>query len=118
MKMVFKELFLFAPHEKVARKIEFKEGINIITSSQVDGNEKGKSVIMRSLYHALGAEALFASKWETKNKIFVLRFSIDEKEYYIYRSADLYKLFDGNRQLLFVETKSSDLAEKLKTITD
>lgn len=117
MKMVFKELFLFAPHEKVARKIEFKEGINIITSSQVDGNEKGKSVIMRSLYHALGAEALFASKWETKNKIFVLRFSIDEKEYYIYRSADLYKLFDGNRQLLFVETKSSDLAEKLKTIT-
>ncbi len=117
MKMVFKELFLFAPHEKVARKIEFKEGINIITSSQVDGNEKGKSVIMRSLYHALGAVALFASKWETKNKIFVLRFSIDEKEYYIYRSADLYKLFDGNRQLLFVETKSSDLAEKLKTIT-
>lgn len=117
MKMVFKELFLFAPHEKVARKIEFKEGINIITSSQVDGNEKGKSVIMRSLYHALGAEALFASKWETKNKIFVLRFSIDKKEYYIYRSADLYKLFDGNRQLLFVETKSSDLAEKLKTIT-
>lgn len=117
MKMIFRELFLFSPHEKVAKRVEFNEGINIITSSQIDGNEKGKSVIMRSLYHALGAEALFASKWETKNKIFILHFSIDEKEYYIYRSADLFKLFDGSKQLLFVETKSSDLAERLKSIT-
>lgn len=117
MKMIFRELFLFSPHEKTAKRIEFKEGINVITSSQIDGNEKGKSVIMRSLYHALGAESLFASKWETKNKIFILRFTIDDKGYYIYRSADLYKLFDDNRQLLFVETKSSILAEKLQGIT-
>jgi len=117
MEMIFKELFLFSPHEKAAKRIEFKKGINVITASQLDGNEKGKSVIMRSLYHTLGAEALFASKWETKNKIFVLHFAIDSVEYYMYRSADLFKLFDSDRQLMFVATKSSEVAEKLKAIT-
>ena len=117
LKMIFKELFLFSPHDKLARRIEFQEGINIVTSSQVDGNDKGKSVIMRSLYHTLGAEALFAPKWEPKNKIFILHFSVDETTYYLYRSADLYKLFDGNRKLISVATKSSELAEQLKNIT-
>lgn len=117
MKMMFRELYLFSPYEKVGKRVEFKEGINIITSSQFDGNEKGKSVIMRSLYHALGADALFSPKWAVKNKIFVLRFAIDENEYYIYRSADLYKLFNVDRTLIFVATKSSELAKKLKEIT-
>ena len=117
MKMVFKELYLYSPHEKVAKRIVFADGINIITSSQVDGNEKGKSVILRSLYHALGAESLFAAKWDTKNKIFILKFAIDSVEFYIYRSSDLYKLFDSEKKLLFVATKSRELAEKLKNIT-
>ena len=62
MKMTFKELYLYSLHEKVAKRVVFDDGINIITSSQTDGNEKGKSVILRSLYHILGAERLFASK--------------------------------------------------------
>lgn len=53
MKMLFKDLYIFSPSEKSARKISFKEGINIITSSKTDGTNRGKSVIMRSLYHAL-----------------------------------------------------------------
>ena len=117
MKMIFKELFLFSPHDKLARRIEFQEGINIITSSQIDGNDKGKSVIMRSLYHALGAEALFAPKWEVKNKIFILHFLVDDTSYYIYRSADLYKLFDKSKKLISVTTKSSELSEQLGAIT-
>jgi len=117
MKMIFKELYLYSPHEKVAKRVVFDDGINIITSSQTDGNEKGKSVILRSLYHTLGAEGLFASKWETKNKIFILKFAIDTAEYYIYRSSDLYKVFDAEKKLLFVATKSSELAEKLKNLT-
>lgn len=57
MRLIFDELYLFDPSEKLAKKIEFCDGINIITSSQEDGNDRGKSVIMRSLYHSLGAEA-------------------------------------------------------------
>ena len=53
MKMLFKELYLFSPREKLARCIRFSDGINVITSSQEDGTNRGKSVVMRSLYHSL-----------------------------------------------------------------
>ena len=64
MKMTFKELFLFSPHEKKAKIITFENGINVITSNQEDGTDRGKSVVMRSLYHALGAESFFEAKWD------------------------------------------------------
>ena len=118
MKMIFRELYLFSPHEKKARRIEFKDGINVITSNQEDGTDRGKSVIMRSLYHALGAESFFEVKWDTKSKIYILKLDIDQNTYYMYRSADLYKFFDGNKNLLFVSSRSQELAERLKDYTD
>lgn len=117
MKMLFKELYLFSPTDESARKVEFQPGINIITSSQEDGTNRGKSVIMRSLYHTLGAEAHFENKWEGKNKVYILHFSIEESDYYIYRAANLYKVFDSDKNLLFITTKSRELSEQLKTIT-
>ena len=117
MKMTFKELYLFSPQEKKAKKISFEEGINVITSNQEDGTDRGKSVVMRSLYYALGAESHFEPKWETKSKIYILHFYIDGKGYYIYRSADLYKFFDENKDLLFVSTHSHELSEELKKYT-
>ena len=117
MKMTFKELFLFSPHEKRAKRIKFENGINVITSNQEDGTDRGKSVVMRSFYHALGAESFFEAKWDTKSKIYVLHLCIDDKDYYIYRSADLYKFFDAEKNLLFVSTHSHELAEQLKKYT-
>lgn len=117
MKMTFKELFLFSPHEKKAKRITFENGINVITSNQEDGTDRGKSVVMRSLYHVLGAESFFETKWDNKSKIYVLRLSIEDKEYYIYRTADLYKFFDDDKNLLFVSTHSHELAEQLRDYT-
>ena len=113
MRMVFKKLFLFSPSEKKAKEISFIDGINVITSSQEDGTDRGKSVIMRSMYHALGAEGHFDKNWKTADKVYILNFNIDKKEYYIYRSAGLYKFFDANRSLLFTSVNSRDLSEKL-----
>ena len=45
------------------------------------------------------------------------RIVVDDKEYYIYRSADLYKFFDEEKKLLFVSTHSHELAEQLKKYT-
>ena len=117
MKMTFKELFLFSPHEKKAKRITFENGINVITSNQEDGTDRGKSVVMRSLYHVLGAESFFETKWDNKSKIYVLRLSIEDKEYYIYRTADLYMFFDDDKNLLFVSTHSHELAEQLRDYT-
>lgn len=54
MRLHFNELYLFSTQEKVAQKIEFIDGINVITSNQTDGTDRGKSVVMRSPYHTWG----------------------------------------------------------------
>lgn len=116
MKMLFEDLYIFSPAEKRARKISFKEGVNIITSSKMDGTNRGKSVIMRSLYHALGAESRFEDKFAAKNKVFILHFHVDAQPYYIYRAANLFKVFDGQKKLLFSVVKASALAKALQEI--
>lgn len=117
MKMIFNDLYIFSPSEKLGKRISFEEGINIISSSQEDGANVGKSVIMRSLYYALGAEVFFEPNFDAKNKVFILGFSVDNNDYYIYRASSLFKVFDSNKSLLHVATKSGELSEILKSIT-
>lgn len=118
MSLIFKEIYIFSPQDKTAKHISFHEGINIITSNQEDGTDRGKSVIMRSLYYTLGAECHFEAKWETKNKIYILKFTINDNEYYLYRTSNLYKMFDKDKKLLFISIKSTDFAEKLYNYTN
>lgn len=117
MRLVFKELYLFSTQERSARRIDFIDGINVITSSQSNGTDRGKSVIMRSLYHSMGADALFDDKWDTKNKIYILKFAINSTEYYIYRAADMFKFFDSNRCLLFSTNSRHELSNLLVSYT-
>lgn len=117
MKMIFKELYLFSPHEKVAKKITFSDGVNIISSSVEDGTNRGKSIILRSLYYSLGADCKFESEWNEKEKIFILHFAIDNSDYYIYRSASWFRLFDNKRYLIDESTNRNELSKILKSIT-
>lgn len=118
MKMIFKDLYIFSPSEKVGKYISFEEGVNIISSNQIDGANVGKSVIMRSLYYALGAEVFYESNFMPKNKVIILKFAIDNYEYYIYRAASLFKIFDVNKQLISVATDIAELSKALEKITD
>ena len=118
MRLIFKELYIFAPSEKKAKKVEFTDGINVITSSQEDGTDRGKSVIMRSLYHAMGAEGYFEKNWASKDKVYVLNIAIDGVGYYIYRSAELFKFFNADKQVLFTSVSSRELSENLRRYTN
>lgn len=113
MRLVFNELYLFSTQEKAARRIELIDGINVITSNQIDGTDRGKSVVMRSLYHAMGADALFDDKWDTNNKVYILKFSIDNVQYIIYRAAGMFKFFDSRKKLLFSTTSRHELSSLL-----
>ena len=112
-KMTFKRIYIFSNVEKKAKCIQFSSGMNVITSSQIDGTDRGKSVIMRSLYHALGADSQFDDKWDDSNKVYILSFSIKDTDYFIYRNNRLFKFFDSDKNLLFSTVDRSDLAEQL-----
>ncbi len=112
-KLIFKKIYLFSTIEKKARCLQFSDGINVISSSQVDGTDRGKSVVMRSLYHSLGADSQFDDKWDDNNKIYVLMFSINDDDFYIYRNKKLFKFFDSEKNLLFSTVNRHELAEQL-----
>ena len=116
-KLIFKDLYLFSPSEKLAKKISFAPGRTIITSDAHDGTDRGKSVIMKALYHTMGADCHFEGKWEDATKTYILRFSIDSNEYYMYRHNKLFKLFDSEKKLLFSVISRHELSDRLSNIT-
>ena len=103
--------------EKKACRISFSKGINIISTRQEDGTDRGKSVIMRSIYYTLGAEAFFDKNFSKHTKVFVLKICINDNNYFIYRAGSLYKFFDDDKKLIFTTIKSKELAEKLAEYT-
>lgn len=117
MNLVFNELYLFSPQEHVAKMISFSNGVNVVTSSQEDGTDRGKSIILRSLYHALGANACFDTQWRLTPKVYILKFTIDDSVFYIYRAGNLFKLFSIDKILLFSVAHTSDLSSKLEKLT-
>lgn len=115
--LIIDTLYIFSPEEKKACRISFSKGINIISTRQEDGTDRGKSVIMRSIYYTLGAEVFFDKNFSKHTKVFVLKICINENKYFIYRAGSLFKFFDGEQKLIFTTIKSRELAKKLAEYT-
>lgn len=115
-KMIFKTLYIFSSVEKKAKVIHFSEGKNMITSSPIDGTDRGKSIIMKSLYHTLGGDCFFDDKWNDGDKTYIVNFAIDDQEYYIYRNNKLFKVFNDELNLLFKAVERRELAMRLGAI--
>lgn len=111
MNVIFDKIYIFDVVKKEAYSTEFKKGVNIITSSDIDGTDRGKSVLLRSLYHALGADSHFDSKWGEKDKVYILSFKVDDKDFSIYRSQKLFKIFNAKVDLIFTTIHRSELAD-------
>ena len=111
MNVIFDKIYIFDVVKKEAYSTEFKKGVNVITSSDIDGTDRGKSVLLRSLYHALGADSHFDSKWGEKDKVYILFFKVDDKDFSIYRSQKLFKIFNAKGALIFTTIHRGELAD-------
>lgn len=115
-KIIFNSLYIFSLKEQKAFSIPFIDGINVVTSDKLNGNKKGKSVVMKSIYHTLGADSYFEDKWENSVKTYILDISINGEKYYFIRFNDLFKIFNNDYQLVFQTENRSKLTEKLKDL--
>lgn len=116
-KLVVNEVYLFSIEEKKAKHVSFSDGINIITSSRHNGTKRGKSVIMKSIYHTLGADCSFEDKWNINDKVSVLEIYVDGKNYYILRYQRLFKIYlKDDFQELFRTNSRTELAKFLGNI--
>lgn len=115
-KMIINKLYIFSIKDKSAKMVEFTKGKNVVTSNRENGNDTGKSVLLKSIYHTLGADCYFDDKWDENDKTYILDFNIDEEQYYIYRKSSFFKIFSNEFKLLFKTMHRRELAEFLSRI--
>ena len=116
MNVIFKKIYIFDILTRKAFVTSFEEGVNVVTSSSIDGTDRGKSVLLRSLYHVMGADAHFDKKWKNEDKVYLLEFLVDNKKYFIYRHRKLFKVFNDLIQILFQTSSRTELSEFLGKI--
>lgn len=116
--LIVNKLSILNANSRTAKIVDFYKGINVITSSKHSGgNYVGKSSILRSIFHTLGADGKFAQLWESEGDyIYMLDFEYNNSNYTMLRKTNYFKLFEVNRGLLFSTANRDDLAKKLSEI--
>ena len=109
MSIFYKELLIVDKKEKKARKIQFKKGINIVTS---DLNSVGKTSLSLMLLYSFGAKVKFSDKWHLDNIFTKLTISQDDKEIVIIRYKDTYTI-QANGESFFYPVQKYGYSDKL-----
>lgn len=91
-------MMILSKSEKRAKRVQFSKSINLILGE----NDVGKSTLMKSLYHTLGADVpqINNSRWKNSRAIYCLRFSLHHKQFYILRDGKYFGLFDAQKNLI------------------
>lgn len=111
-KVIFKELLIADIENKTAQLIKFVDGKNLLTSHN---NHLGKSLICKSLYYTLGAEAFFSDTWKRVNSLYWLVFDVDGNEYKVVRKNYIFTIYepDGSIVKLFRVKNLTEYLNKL-----
>jgi hypothetical protein len=97
-KLVFKEVSILSKVEKAARVETFGPTTNLLTGE----NDVGKSTLIKSLYHTLGADVpgLQNTHWKNARPIYCVRFALEAVEYTVIRDEKFFGVFDKDKRLL------------------
>lgn len=113
--MIFKNILIADVQNKTARFVLFREGVNVLTSSE---NHVGKSSIIKSLYYTLGAEVKFDDTWSQATKVSVVTIDVNGVEYKVSRFLKKFAIFKGKDLVLLTDSVTKELAPKLSEIFD
>lgn len=109
MSIFYKSLLIFDKEKRVARKIEFQHGINIITSKL---NSVGKTSLSLMILHSFGAKVKFSDKWNLNNIFTKLTIQQNSNEFEIIRHRDTYAII-ANGEKFYFPVQKNGYAEKL-----
>ena len=108
----FKEIALMS-YSGVARRINLSSDLVILAG----GNESGKSSILKTLYHTLGATVHpFAQRWDRANIISLLKFTIEGANFKAVRLANDVYVFNPDGSLRFHEVDRQKIAVRINEL--
>lgn len=111
--MIFKSILIADVQKHTAHFIPFQKGLNVITSVE---NHVGKSSVIKSLYHTLGAEIHFDASWGKDTKLTVVTIEVDDTEYQVIRFIKKFAILKGTKLVLLSDSVTKQLAPKLAEI--
>lgn len=106
MSLIFKEINITDIQNQLSKKVVFTSKTSLITS---DENSRGKSIILKSLYHALGANSHFDSSFNKDDIIFDLKFTYNNRNFRIARYKNDYAIFNDDK--LVNSVKSGNITQ-------
>lgn len=112
-KLILQKLTIISQSEKKAKIIEFDPQFTVITSESENGksfNRTGKSFVMKSIYHAMGASLKqYTTNWDYMNICTIIEFLLDDVHYTLFRNNDKFILKERDNLL-----KKFDSVSELK----
>jgi len=104
-RLILKRLIIISQKNEEAKIIDFDDKLNIITGDNPEGltiNRTGKSLVMKSIYHAMGAKLKkYTTNWKVLQLNTIITFTLDGSEYELYRNGDSFIFFDGSDDHFF-----------------
>lgn len=96
--LIFREIWILSKAEKAGISLSLSPNVNLL----IGENDVGKSTLVKSIYHCLGADTpqLNNSVWKKANPIYCVKVEIGGTPYYIVRDEKYFGVFDKNRQLV------------------
>ncbi|MDF1687957.1 MAG: hypothetical protein P1U50_14305 [Parvibaculaceae bacterium] len=96
--LVFKKLWIVSKLEKAARTVSFQPGTNILTGE----NDVGKSTLIKSLYHSIGADApqMNNTRWKRAKAFYCSEIFLNGTKYFVVRDGKYFGVFDAQKGLI------------------
>jgi energy-coupling factor transporter ATP-binding protein EcfA2 len=96
--LVFRDLWILSKAEKAGIKLTLSPTVNLLLGE----NDVGKSTLIKSLYHCIGADTpqINNSVWKRASPIYCVRFEIEGRSYHIVRDEKYFGVFDDNKVLI------------------
>ena len=109
MRIIVESINIIDYIENKSKKVYFSKGLNVVTSG---ATSRGKSSVLRAVYHAMGANSDYDNPFEANKKIFEIGFysDLNNKKYRIIRHGYNYLVFIDNNFSQKIESDYKKLA--------
>lgn len=96
--LVFRELWILSKAEKAGFNLSLGPNVNLL----IGENDVGKSTLIKSLYHCLGADTpqINNTVWKKANPIYCVKFEVAGKAYHVLRDEKYFGVFDANKRFI------------------
>jgi hypothetical protein len=109
------EILIYSAKERKAKRVKFHPRLTVILGK----NDTGKSVLIKSIYHAFGANVKFDGRWESAATCALVRFTVDNAKYSILRWGKSFGLFDSSDKIIGAyQSITKELAPALAKLFD